>query len=179
MERGDGDSGEVEQAFRLHARRLSGLARSMGLDGSADDVVQETFILLWEHPDRYDPARGTLSSYLTATSRSRALDHLRRETARRAREERVAAQRAPTYAHVEEDGARQDLHDQLAQALGTLPARQREPIALAYFGDLTYEEVAAMLDRPLGTVKSRIRSGLRALAEALHGAGVEDGEPGR
>ena len=66
-------------------------AACSGPDGAADDVVQETFLLLWEHPDRFDPRRGTLSSYLTAASRGRALDLMRRDTARRRREDRVAA----------------------------------------------------------------------------------------
>jgi RNA polymerase sigma-70 factor (ECF subfamily) len=142
----------------------------MGVDGAADDVVQETFILLWEHPDRFDPQRGSLSAYLTATSRSRALDLLRRDAARRGREERSldgGAAEHTAYTHVEDDGFRRSLRERLERALADLPVRQREPIALAYFANLTYEEVAAVLDRPVGTVKSRIRSGLRTMGDAL------------
>jgi RNA polymerase sigma-70 factor (ECF subfamily) len=161
------DRSAVDEVFDLHRHRLNGIARRMGLDGAADDVVQETFILLWEHPDRFDPERGTLSSYLTATSRSRALDLLRRDGARRAREDRVAAGSSTTYTHVEDDGFRRSLRERLERALAELPDRQRDPIALAYFADLTYEEVAAVLDRPVGTVKSRIRSGLRTMGDTI------------
>jgi RNA polymerase sigma-70 factor (ECF subfamily) len=163
------DPDVVDEVFHFHGRRLNGIARRMvGSDGTADDVVQETFMLLWEHPDRFDPERGTLSAYLSATSRSRALDLLRREAARRGREDRVAADaRERTYTHVEDEGIRGSLRERLDRALAELPARQREAIALAYFGHLTYEEVAAALGRPIGTVKSRIRTGLRTLYEAI------------
>jgi RNA polymerase sigma-70 factor (ECF subfamily) len=161
------DHRAIREVFEGHERRLTGIARRMGLDGMADDVVQETFILLWEHPDRFDPRRGSLSSYLTATSRSRALDLLRRETARRKREDRATESDPTTYTHVEDDGARRSLRGGLERALADLPVRQREPIALAYFADLTYEEVAAVLDRPVGTVKSRIRIGLRRMGTSM------------
>jgi RNA polymerase sigma-70 factor (ECF subfamily) len=161
------DHHAIGEVVACHAHRLNAIARRMGVDGAADDVVQETFILLWEHPDRFDPQRGSLSSYLTATSRSRALDLLRRDAARRGREERSASGRVATYTHVEDDGVRRSLRERLERALADLPVRQREPIALAYFANLTYEEVAAVLDRPVGTVKSRIRSGLRTMGDAL------------
>ncbi|MBV9950483.1 MAG: RNA polymerase sigma factor [Acidimicrobiia bacterium] len=164
-----GDHHAVGEVFAGHEHRLNAIARRMGMDGAADDVVQETFILLWEHPDRFDPQRGSLSSYLTTTSRGRALDLLRRDAARRGREERSAVGDAVTYTHVEDDGLRRTLRERLERALADLPVRQREPIALAYFANLTYEEVALVLDRPVGTVKSRIRSGLRTMGDTLGG----------
>jgi len=158
----------LDDLYQFHGRRLNGIARRMlGPDGAADDVVQETFLLLWEHPDRFDPRRGTLSSYLTAASRGRALDLMRRDTARRRREDRVARDAALTYTHVEDDGVRRGLRERLVRALSDLPDRQREPIALAYFGHLTYEEVAAVLGEPPGTIKSRIRIGLRSLYDTI------------
>jgi RNA polymerase sigma-70 factor, ECF subfamily len=162
------DRDVLDELYQFHGRRLNGIARRMvGADGAADDVVQDTFLLLWEHPDRFDPRRGTLSSYLTTTSRGRALDMMRRDTARRRREDRVAGEEAVTYTHVEDEGMRRGLRERLVRALADLPDRQREPIALAYFGHLTYEEVAAVLGEPAGTVKSRIRTGLRRLYDAI------------
>jgi RNA polymerase sigma-70 factor, ECF subfamily len=164
----DRDPAALHDLYEFHGRRLTGIARRMvGGGGAADDVVQETFILLWEHPDRFDPTRGTMSSYLTATSRGRALDVLRGERARKRREERAAADSSAAYTHVEDEGLRRGLRDRLDRALEDLPERQREPIALAFFTHLTYEEVAAVLDQPVGTVKSRIRSGLRRLYDSI------------
>jgi RNA polymerase sigma-70 factor (ECF subfamily) len=164
----DRDPAALRDLFRFHGRRLHGIARRMvGPGDAADDVVQETFILLWEHPDRFDPERGTVSSYLTATSRGRALDLMRRDTARRRREDRVAVETSASNTHVEDEGIRRSLRDRLDRALAELPDRQREPIALAYYGHLTYEEVADLLGEPVGTVKSRIRSGLRNLYDSI------------
>jgi RNA polymerase sigma-70 factor (ECF subfamily) len=162
------DPAVMGELYASHGRRLASIARGVvGPGGSADDVVQETFVRLWEHPDRYDPGRGTLTAYLTASSRSRALDLLRQEANRRAREDRVNAGATGSYVHVEEDGLRRALRQRLEQAMVDLPARQREAIALAYFAHLTYEEVALVLGQPVGTVKSRIRSGLRSLYGAI------------
>jgi RNA polymerase sigma-70 factor, ECF subfamily len=164
----------LDDLYHFHGRRLNGIARRMvGTDGAADDVVQETFLLLWEHPDRFDPHRGTLSSYLTAASRGRALDLMRRDTARRRREDRVAGEAAVTYTHVEDEGVRRGLRDRLVRALADLPEPQREPIALAYFGHLTYEEVAAVLGEASGTIKSRIRVGLRSLYDVIESEWLE------
>jgi RNA polymerase sigma-70 factor (ECF subfamily) len=174
------DPSALDELYHFHGRRLHEIARRMlGPGGAADDIVQETFMLLWQHPDRFDPARGTLSSYLTTASRSRALDLVRREAARRGREERVATQSPATYTHVEDDGLRRSLRDRLERALADLPDRQREPIALAYFGHLSYDEVAEALDRPLGTVKSRIRTGLRSLYGAIESDWLEATHAGR
>jgi RNA polymerase sigma-70 factor, ECF subfamily len=168
------DPAALADLYQFHGRRLNGIARRLvGPGGAADDVVQETFILLWEHPDRFDPQRGSLSSYLTATSRGRALDLLRGETARRRREDRVAVDTSAAYSHVEDEGATRTLRDRLDQALADLPARQREPIVLAFFAHLTYEEVAEVLDHPVGTIKSRIRSGLRSLYDSIESDWLE------
>ncbi len=168
-----GDPSAVDELVQVHRNRLSAITRRMGLDGSTDDVVQDTFVLLWQHPDRFDPSRGTLSAYLTASSRSRALDHLRRESARRGREERFARDEPDRYSHVEADGLRRSLQERLHRALADLPVRQREAIALAYFGHLTYDEVASVLEQPVGTVKSRIRSGLRSLYDTIESDWLE------
>jgi RNA polymerase sigma-70 factor (ECF subfamily) len=150
----DHDPDALGELFHFHGCRLDRIAsRVVGVGDAADD--------------RFDPARGTLSSYLTASSRGRALDLLRRERARRGREDRVASEVRESYTHVEDEGLRRALRDRLDRALAELPARQRDPIVLAYFGHLTYEEVASVLGRPVGTVKSRIRTGLRTLYDAI------------
>ena len=110
-----------------------------------------------------------MSSYLTATSRGRALDVLRGERgpASGVRSASPWTSVRDLHTHVEDDGLRRGLRDRLDRALGRPPRRQREPIALAFFAHLTYEEVAAVLDQPVGTVKSRIRSGLRSLYDSI------------
>jgi len=134
--------------------------------------VQEVFLRLWNEPERYDPARGTLRSYLLAQTHGRAVDLLRSEGARRAREEREARATATAGYDVEHEVWDLATADQVRQAIERLPAAERQCIALAYFGGHTYREVAAQLAEPEGTVKSRIRAGLRRLRQELMAVGI-------
>jgi RNA polymerase sigma-70 factor (ECF subfamily) len=166
----------LAEAYRRHAGAVFGLARRLLSERTlAEEVVQEVFLRLWNDPERYDPSRGTLRSYLLAQAHGRSVDLLRSEGARRAREEREA--RATAEAGYDLEHAVWDMTaaEQVRLAVEKLPASERQCIALAYFGGHTYREVAVQLSEPEGTVKSRIRSGLKRLRSELAAAGITMG----
>ncbi len=163
----------LAEAFRRHAGAVFALARRVLGDGStAEEVVQEVFLRLWRAPDRYDPARGSLRSYLLAQSHGRAVDLLRSDSSRRRREEREAAESAEAGYDIEREVWDLAIAEHLADVVRSLPAQERKAIELAYFGGHTYREVADLLAEPEGTIKSRIRSGLRRMRVLLAESGL-------
>lgn len=158
----------LAEAYRRHAGAVHALARRVLLDdAAAQEVVQEVFIRLWNLPERFDAQRGSLRSFLLAQAHGRAVDILRSETSRKKREERDARTTAESGYDLEREVWDMAVAERVKQAVGLLPAEERRSIELAYFGGHTYREVAAVLGQPEGTVKSRIRSGLRRLRSHL------------
>ena len=134
----------------------------------AEDVLQEAFLQIWRRANDYDPKRGRAFTWLVTIARSRALDRLRL-LGSRARFV-VAAEDQPLPEKVA-DTAQQLVKSEegelVRRALKELPDEQRQPLLLAYFEGLTQTEIAARLGDPLGTVKTRMRSGLMKLRELL------------
>jgi len=163
----------LAEAYRRHAGSVYALAKRLLVDAAmAEEIVQEVFLRIWNQPEKFDPERGSLRSYLLAQCHGRSVDMLRSETSRRHREERDARRTAERGYDVEHEVVDMAVADRVKEALSTLPAMEREAIALAYFGGHTYREVADMLEEPEGTVKSRIRAGLKRLRTDLVGAGL-------
>jgi RNA polymerase sigma-70 factor, ECF subfamily len=139
---------------------------------AAEDITQDVFLSLWERPEAFDPERGHLRTFLGTVAHRRAIDCVRREEARRRR----SAQDAQTVLPIPDV-------DELAIAIVTaehvraeverLPPDQREAIELAYFAGRTYRQVAVELGIAEGTAKSRMRLGLRRIADALAAKGME------
>ena len=135
----------------------------------AEDVTQEVFLHLWERADAFDAARASLRSWLGMLAHRRSVDRVRREEARRTREERDGQRAAMSVTDVEERALQAVTSSSVAHALAELPAEQRTCVVLAYFEGMTFKEVAAALAIPEGTAKSRIRLALAKLADALEG----------
>jgi RNA polymerase sigma-70 factor, ECF subfamily len=158
----------LAELFRRHAGAVFGLARRvLGDAGRAEEIVQEVFVRLWNEPERFDPERGSLRSFLLAQAHGRAVDALRSDSARKDREERDARRTAESGYDVEREVWDLAVAETVRKAVDTLPEDERRAIQLAYFGGCTYREVAAALGAPEGTVKSRIRSGLKRLRVSL------------
>jgi RNA polymerase sigma-70 factor, ECF subfamily len=167
------DEGALAEVYRRHGPNCFALARRVLVDRTlAEEVVQEIFVRLWNDPQRYEPARGSLRSFLVAQAHGRSVDLLRAETARRRREEKEARQRFEPELDLEREIVNLTEGETVRDALSALPEAERVAIELAYFGGHTYREVAALLEQPEGTIKSRIRSGMLRLRAALVDAGI-------
>ncbi|MGQ0433770.1 MAG: sigma-70 family RNA polymerase sigma factor [Microthrixaceae bacterium] len=166
----------MAEAYRRHGGAVYGLARRVVRDeGIAEEVVQEVFVRLWSSPDRFDPERGSLRSWLLAQAHGRSIDRLRSDGARRQREERDAQRTAAAGYDLEREAMDLAVADRVKEAMGTLPLAERQALELAYFDGYTYREVAKILDTPEGTIKSRIRAGLKRLHTDLIDS--ETGQP--
>jgi RNA polymerase sigma-70 factor (ECF subfamily) len=163
----------LAEIYRRHGGAVYALARRVLNDvADAEEVVQEVFLRLWNAPEKFDPERGSLRSYLLAQCHGRAVDLLRADSSRRRREERDARATAEMGYDLEHQVWDLAMAERVQAAVSTLPPDERKAIELAYFGGHTYREVATLLDAPEGTVKSRIRTGLRRLRVTLADTGA-------
>ena len=159
--------GDIE-AFQVFYERYAGrvLAYARQLNRHADlteDVVQEVFVAVWRKAASFQADRGDPCGWLYTITRNKLVDLWRRRGEAAGLDE-VGLQQIPEPA-----APGNELLLTMRQALTQVPAEQRTAIELAYFGGLTYEETAERLHLPLGTLKSRIRTGLRALRTLLEG----------
>ncbi len=182
-----GSDDAIAAAYDRHASAVFGTAfRLVGDRSIAEDVVQETFLALWNRAETFDAARGSLATWLTTIARHRAVDRLR-AAGRRPRTvdlgsltsatgeddadalERLIATAAdrPPGTDPEAVYATVELRETLARALAGMTDTERQVIALAYRDELTQSEIAARLGWPLGTVKTRTRRALHRLRDAL------------
>ena len=133
----------------------------------AEDVLQETFLQVWRRAGDFDEARGRAFTWLVTIARSRALDRLRSSASRIRVADEAAQMPHDEVGDAAEDAVRSEEGSVVRQALAELPIEQRRTLFLAYFEGLTQTEIAARLGDPLGTVKTRMRSGMIQLRELL------------
>ena len=139
-------------------------------------MTQDVFLRLWNHPDRFDPLRGTLRSFLLNDSHGRAVDLVRSLNSRRAREVKDANRSPVADYDLQHQVWDMAVADEVKRALTALPAEEREAIELAYFQGHSYVKVAEILGQPEGTIKSRIRNGMRRMRSSLVAVGVQGAE---
>jgi RNA polymerase sigma-70 factor, ECF subfamily len=159
-----GDHGApVVELYRRYARRLYGFGlRLLGDPGLAEEVVQETFVRLWRTAARFDPARGSLGGYMFVMARSVAADVRKRPSSRV-----LAPVEDADLPPVEDNLDRLMESLVVREALDSIGPAQRDVLSLAYDQGLTQSEIAQRLSIPLGTVKTRMFHGLRAMRAAL------------
>jgi RNA polymerase sigma factor (sigma-70 family) len=166
-----GSSAALADLYDRWGKRAYSLARRVCADeGLAEDVVQEAFVAVWRDPGRFDAARGSFGTWLLTLVHHKAVDAVRRESAARRRGERVEDD--PTTGRSIAPGADQAAIDavaagQVRDALAQLSSPQRQALALAYYGGYTQREVALMTGVAVGTVKSRMFTGLQRLRDLL------------
>jgi RNA polymerase sigma-70 factor (ECF subfamily) len=160
----EGDRPAFEELYRRYARAVLGLAlRRLGDRGRAEDAAQDAFVAIWRSARTYDPSRGRGAPWLYAVARNAITDGLRRTP--------EPAAEVPDGPGTEPDPADSAEASwtawQVHRALEVLPDHERPVIELAYWRGLSQSEISDHLDIPLGTVKTRTRSALARLADAL------------
>ncbi len=163
------DPGAADGLYERYASRIYGLGIVMlGNDAAAQDLVQDTFVKLWRNAERYDAARGRLDTWVLLVARSLAIDSLRRRVLEvRALEATGPPGEASIEPGPEELAETVDMAQRARRAMSALSDGQRAALELAYFGGKTSAEVAELEGIPLGTAKTRIRTALLKLREAL------------
>jgi RNA polymerase sigma-70 factor (ECF subfamily) len=164
---------QFESAYRRFAPLARRVAQTILRDHvAAEDVVQDVFLHLWRRPRSYDPARGTLATYVALLAQSRSLDRRRSSSARDSACRRLAEESRVHHepAGLEEPALARERRRQLLTALGGLPPEQRDAVLLAFGRGLTAREIAFHGNLPLGSAKSRIRLGLAKAREQLNEA---------
>ena len=160
---------------RYHQLALNLAWRVLNERPEAEDVVQEVFLQLWRDAASYNEARGSVSTWIVTIARSRAIDKLRSRKARRIADPSVENQELDDVAEQIPDrtAGQEDLDRRLLvkKAFGSLTVEQRVVIEMAYYEGMSQSEIAEALREPLGTVKTRIRSGLIKLKQSI-GPGV-------
>jgi len=165
----DGEVRAFEVVFDRHATAAFSLAyRMSGRRAAAEDIVQEAFLSLWRSSRAYDPARGSVRSWVLSVVHNRAIDALRRQGARdRDVPDDGIAERLSSPDRTDAEAERRDDARRVRTALDELPPDQRRVIELAFFGGFTHTQIAEMLDLPPGTVKGRMRLGLTKMRTVL------------
>lgn len=171
------DEGAVEELYARYSGPLYSLAYQVTrADRFAQEVVQEVFVAVWNQAGRFDPARGAVGSWLFSLARHKAIDLVRRESTvrRRTIESDLEFETAPD--DVDHEAWLNVRRERVRAAVETLGETQRVALELAFFAGLTHVEVAERLGIPLGTAKTRIRSGLLKLRDTL-GDSLSEDEP--
>ena len=165
-----GDESAFASLYDRYSPILFGLLLRILRDRpEAEDCLQEVFLQIWQRAPSFDPARGRAFTWLVTLARSRAIDRLRSAGARTRTEQAAFAEQVDTVADADAEAFRSEQGAFVRGALAEIPEEQRRALLLAYFEGLSQSEIAARLGQPLGTVKTRMRTGMMRLRELLRG----------
>jgi RNA polymerase sigma-70 factor (ECF subfamily) len=168
---GSKDPEAFEVLFDRHGGAAYSLAyRIVGERGSAEDVTQEAFISVWRSGARFDRARGSVRAWLLSIVRNRAIDTLRAGAGKAPKlnfDDDAIIEARPAEERTEDEVLRHETTHEIRGVLEELPGEQSKVIELAYFGGFSQTEIAGMLGLPLGTVKGRMRLGLKKIRTEL------------
>jgi RNA polymerase sigma-70 factor, ECF subfamily len=165
-----GDPRAFELLYDRHGGAAFSLAyRMVGRQSLAEDVVQEAFLSIWRSRLLYDQTRGSVRTWVLGIVHNRGIDALRRSTVHDRRRETLdgVEERFEAPERTDVEAARREEARSVRGALETLPAEQRRTIELAYFGGFTHNQIAKLLDEPIGTVKGRMRLGLEKMRREM------------
>jgi RNA polymerase sigma-70 factor (ECF subfamily) len=159
-----GDEQAMAQLYERYSAIVYSVAlRVLGDTGAAEDILQEVFMQLWRSPDTFDATRGSLPGWLAVITRNRAIDSLRKR--------RPEADITDVILCIEPDLVRSAEWSRALETirgtLGSMPSPQRSALEMAFFEGLTHSEIAEKTGEPLGTIKTRIRTGLLTLRKAF------------
>src|SRR5690242_14281887 len=170
------DDSALGELYDRFGRVAFGLAVRIVRDRSlAEDAVQEAFLAVWRSADRFSPARAKPSTWILTLVHRRAVDLVRKEERRRA--DPIDDFAHPAGEATDEEAALRSKRRAVQEALRRLPDDQREALELAYYGGLSQSELAERLGQPLGTIKSRMFTGLARLRDLLAESGLEGSYP--
>lgn len=160
--------------YDRHNRASYSLAyRMMGERQAAEDLVQEVFLRVWRSTGSYRAERGSVRTWILSIVHHRGVDQLRSTSSRRRTQDKVEASAQTSQpSEAFSEAWRNSQREQVRQALDTLPAEQLNILELAYFSGYTHVEIAELLDLPLGTVKGRMRLGLKKIRDYFHSRGM-------
>ena len=159
-----GDQSAMSDLYDRYSGVVYGVAlRVLANTTAAEDVVQEIFLQLWRKPDSFNAERGKLGPWLAVIARNRAIDHLRK----RPMEDDIDELPISTGVDLESDSAQKLAIEKIRGVLAQLPQDQRRVLEMAFFEGMTHSEIAGKTGEPLGTVKTRIRTGLLAVRKAF------------
>jgi RNA polymerase sigma-70 factor, ECF subfamily len=159
-----GDQSAMADLYDRYAGVVYGVAlRVLANTTAAEDVVQEVFLQLWRNPQAFNAERGRLAPWLAVIARNRAIDFLRK----RPPEDDIAEMPIASGVSLEDESSRRLAVEKVRGVLVQLPQDQRKALEMAFFEGMTHTEIAGKTGEPLGTVKTRIRSGLLALRKVF------------
>src|SRR5829696_5740442 len=162
-----GDADAFATLYERHSRSAFSLAyRMMGERRAAEDLTQDAFIKVWRNAASYRAERGSVRTWILSMVHNRGIDQLRSTASRRRTQERIEAsapRSQPSEAFAET--WRNSQRDQVRQALDTLPPEQLKILELAYFSGYTHVQISELVDAPLGTMKGRMRLGLKKMRD--------------
>ena len=159
-----GDQQAMSELYDRYAKVVYAVALRVLQDAAAaEDVLQDIFLQLWRNPDAFDASRGSLAAWLAVIARHRSIDRVRKRRPETDIENCVIA----ASDDLRDEAERKLVIDKVRAVLAEMNADQRKALELAFFQGLTHTEIAAKTGEPLGTIKTRIRSGLQLLRTKL------------